>query len=162
MKKLPMWVRETEGLRFSCTGCGDCCRGAEGYVWVGGDEVRALAEHLELSVKAFGKRYLRRVDGQLSLVDKPGPLGDCIFWDDAKGCTVYDVRPTQCRTFPFWPENLTSRRAWVKVRRECPGVGMLMGEKDGVRAKRLYSPNEVEAILLGQDATDVGKTRIDG
>ena len=22
------------GLRFQCTGCGDCCTGAPGYVWI--------------------------------------------------------------------------------------------------------------------------------
>ena len=27
------WYAE-EGLAFECTGCGDCCTGAPGYVWV--------------------------------------------------------------------------------------------------------------------------------
>jgi hypothetical protein len=31
----------------------------------------------------------------------------------------------QCRTWPFWDENLTSRRAWDNARRRtpCPGMG---------------------------------------
>ena len=33
-----------EGLRFECTGCGDCCTGAPGYVWLTEEEIRALAE----------------------------------------------------------------------------------------------------------------------
>ena len=44
-----------------------------------------------------------------------------MFWDD--GCTVDEVRPTQCRTFPFWPENLETPGAWEAVIHQCPGVG---------------------------------------
>ena len=65
-------------------------------------EIEAIAGFLGISIAEFGRRYLRRVGGSLSLTEKPNH--DCIFWDD--GCTVYPVRPTQCRTFPFWPENL--------------------------------------------------------
>jgi Fe-S-cluster containining protein len=81
-------------------------------------EVEAIAGFLGLAVDDFGRRYLRRVGGSLSLTEKPNH--DCIFWDD--GCTVYTVRPTQCRTFPFWPENLDTPGAWEAVAHQCPGV----------------------------------------
>lgn len=106
-----------KGLSFTCTGCGSCCRG-EGYVWMTTPEVEAIAAFLGLSLNDFGRRYLRRVGGSLSLTEKPNH--DCIFWDD--GCTVYSVRPTQCRTFPFWPENLATPGAWEAVAQQCPGV----------------------------------------
>jgi hypothetical protein len=35
------WYKD--GLRFTCTGCGDCCTGAPGYVWVNKEEIEALA-----------------------------------------------------------------------------------------------------------------------
>jgi Fe-S-cluster containining protein len=38
-------------------------------------------------------------------------------------CRVYPVRPTQCRTFPFWAENLASRASWSGLCEFCPGVG---------------------------------------
>jgi len=72
-----------------------------------------------LDREAFGRQYLRRVDGRISLVDKPNL--DCVFWDG--GCTVYDIRPRQCRTFPFWRENVASPKAWRKTETRCPGVG---------------------------------------
>ena len=107
------------GLRFTCTQCGDCCTGAPGYVWVNRREVRALAEFLKVSVDDFGARYLRKVGGRYSLIEKSG--GDCVFFD--KGCTVYPVRPRQCRTYPFWSEVLKSRRSWEEEAEECPGIG---------------------------------------
>ena len=35
------WFRE--GLKFACTGCGDCCTGEPGYVWVNKAEIEAMA-----------------------------------------------------------------------------------------------------------------------
>lgn len=56
---------------------------------------------------------------QLSLREKPGY--DCVFWDG--GCVVYEARPLQCRTFPFWPSVLASEEAWEETAAECPGMG---------------------------------------
>jgi Fe-S-cluster containining protein len=131
------WYRD--GLRFACTGCGACCHGP-GYVWVDAAEIAVLAEHLGLDLDAFGRRYLRRVDGRLALVD--GADEACVFWRD--GCTVYPARPTQCRTFPFWRDNLTSRAAWNRVARESPGVDQ----------GRLYSAGEIVSLLGGAGAAE--------
>ena len=54
---------------------------------------------------------------QLSLKEKPG--FDCIFWQN--GCTVYQYRPLQCRTFPFWESILGSQEAWENL--SCKGAG---------------------------------------
>ena len=107
------------GLAFTCTGCGSCCRG-EGYVWMTAPEIAAVAEFLGVSTEDFGRRYLRRVGRSLSLVEKPNH--DCVFWDG--GCTVYPVRPNQCRTFPFWAENIETPGAWEAVVHQCPGAGV--------------------------------------
>ena len=65
--------------------------------------------------------FVRRVGKRYSLIEKPG--GDCIFWQKEAGCTVYPARPVQCQTWPFWPENVESPRAWEDVTRHCPGSG---------------------------------------
>jgi Fe-S-cluster containining protein len=127
-----------EGLRFACTRCGACCRG-EGYVWVDAREAAGLADHLDLALGDFGRRYLRLVGNRLALVD--GPDGACVFWDD--GCTVYPVRPRQCRTFPFWREHLADERAWEAVAGESPGVN---------RGRR-YRAEEIERLLSGEGGT---------
>jgi Fe-S-cluster containining protein len=110
----------SEGLAFECTRCGACCTGAPGYVWVGDDEIRRLADGLGLAPEEFSRRFVRLVGTRRSLVERPG--GDCVFWDREAGCTVYEARPEQCRAWPFWPQNLESERAWRRAGRHCPGI----------------------------------------
>lgn len=38
-------------------------------------------------------------------------------------CTAHRSRPAQCRTWPFWPENLHNEKAWKQAGRECEGIG---------------------------------------
>jgi Fe-S-cluster containining protein len=93
--------------------------GSDGYVWVKPDEVRALAELLGMTVHAFGTRYVRRVGARLALVDGPG--GDCVFLS-AKTCSVYEARPVQCRTYPWWSDNLADPGAWGVAATQCEGI----------------------------------------
>ena len=116
----PPWFRE--GLRFSCTRCGNCCAGTPGYVWVEDEEIERLAGHLGLELDAFGRSYLRLVEGRLSLVEKTSHA--CVFWDAQGGCSVYDARPDQCRTWPFWQGNVATVEAWEGTKRVCPGAGV--------------------------------------
>lgn len=107
-------------------------------MWVDEQEIARLAAFLALDVEDFGRRYLRRVGSRFSLVD--GADLACVFWD--AGCTVYEARPRQCRTFPFWRENLASEAAWNLTAQESPGVD----------AGRLYSLSEIERLLDGYGA----------
>jgi Fe-S-cluster containining protein len=110
-----------EGLAFECTRCGACCTGAPGYVWVNAEEIARLAEFRGETVEQFSKKFVRRVGESYSLNEKPG--GDCIFWEKSVGCTVYPARPVQCRTWPFWPENIETADNWERVTNVCPGSG---------------------------------------
>jgi Fe-S-cluster containining protein len=110
-----------EGLAFRCTGCGDCCTGAPGAVWVDDDDVARLAAHLGLERAEFEARHLRRLAGDRSLLERFD--GDCEFWSrESRGCTVYEARPTQCRTYPFWPHLLESEGTWASVKADCEGA----------------------------------------
>ncbi len=112
------WYKE--GLKFSCTGCGKCCTGAPGYVWVTTDEMEAMAAFLNLTLKEFKQRYIRRVGNRYSLIESKKTY-DCVFLKENK-CQVYGARPTQCRTYPWWPENISSKAAWEATARECEGI----------------------------------------
>jgi hypothetical protein len=112
------WYKE--GLRFKCTGCGQCCTGSPGYVWVNDEEIAALASHLQISIEVFVKRYTRRIGNRLSLKEHPKNY-DCVFLKERK-CTVYSVRPHQCRTYPWWPENLVNRKVWEEEKQRCEGI----------------------------------------
>ncbi len=109
-----------DGLRFKCTGCGECCTGAPGYVWVSPEEITALSARLNMSEEAFIKRYTRRIGSRISLIEHPKSF-DCVFLKEKK-CLVYEDRPSQCRTFPWWPENLEDKAAWEETARRCEGI----------------------------------------
>lgn len=122
------------GLKFECTQCGDCCTGAPGYVWVNNEEIAALAEEMKLDIETFEDQYVRRVGVRKSL--KEFPNGDCYLFDtETRKCTVYNGRPRQCRTWPFWDSNLKNETAWEQTCEVCPGSGK----------GKLYKLEQIEA-----------------
>src|SRR5262245_13427228 len=99
------WYRG--GLRFECTRCGKCCTGEPGYVWVTDDELRAIADYLQQPFEEV--RAVRTRLGHRGLTLREKANGDCVFYDrDLPGCTIYPVRPPQCRTWPFWESCITT------------------------------------------------------
>jgi Fe-S-cluster containining protein len=100
-------------------------------VWFNADEGRAIAKQVGLDEGAFLDKYGRTIAGRWSLVEHETEHGyDCIFLDRTSIpgkaiCGIYQARPTQCRTWPFWPENLKTKRHWEEVKRRtpCPGMG---------------------------------------
>ena len=111
------------GLAFSCTQCGNCCSGDPGYVWATKDEVAKISKFLGRTDGTLDRAHLRRVGLRFSLTEKPD--GDCIFLQRENGkalCSIYSVRPLQCRTWPFWDENLKSEASWQRAHQKCPGM----------------------------------------
>lgn len=115
-----------DGLRFKCTGCGQCCTGAPGYVWVSEDEIVEMAAALNLSIENFSMRYVRKVGDRFSLIEDARNY-DCIFLRNKK-CTIYAARPKQCRTFPWWPQNLRSKEEWENAAAFCEGINHPEGD----------------------------------
>lgn len=146
-----------EGLKFTCSQCGNCCTGGPGYVWITGGEIALLAEHLKMTSEDVVEQYCRKIDGKFSLKEHRTPAGlyDCVFLKETKvagrggsagndavghtirACTVYPVRPLQCRTWPFWPENLASERAWDHSAKRCHGMNA---------PGRTFSINQIHSI----------------
>ena len=119
MSKKP-WYHE--GLRFQCVECGHCCIGEPGYVYVVKSEIEALAEAVGVGGPEFEEKFVRRVGRRRSLVELAN--GDCVFFDRVtRRCRVYEARPRQCRTWPFWASNLRTPEAWLQTCRVCPGSG---------------------------------------
>ena len=127
------------GLRFSCSRCGACCTGEPGFVFLARGEAAVIASRLGMEAGAFRRRCTRKVDGRRSLTEKDD--GRCVLYGGG-GCLVYPVRPSQCRTFPFWEWNVRSRENWEETAGDCPGMGK----------GRLYALAEIEALLAeGRD-----------
>jgi Fe-S-cluster containining protein len=104
-------------------------------VFLSAEDAAALAAVKGVAPHEFEKMFCRWVlwtdaDGKpvqrLSLRERTSSAGgrlseDCVFWHG--GCTVYEARPLQCRTYPFWSEVLASEKAWRETARSCPGIG---------------------------------------
>jgi Fe-S-cluster containining protein len=106
----------------ACASCGGrCCTGESGNIFVRPDEIRALAELLEMDEAEFRSTYLVKKGYKFSIKERiVGDSHDCVFYDRAiGGCSVYAARPTQCRTFPFWDYY---RTRVDELKRECPGI----------------------------------------
>jgi Fe-S-cluster containining protein len=120
MGDLPFYAA---GLRFSCARCSSCCRHESGFVYLSENDLSRLAHQFKMGYTAFIQTWCRwvpfdRGSERLSLKEKSN--FDCIFWN--AGCTVYDARPLQCRTFPFWENVVCSRQAWETAGRDCSGI----------------------------------------
>jgi len=130
----------SEGIQFECQGSGNCCtsRGEFGYVYFTSKDLKLVARSMKISVKKFKAKYAQLVDGLWALKENPkGP--DCIFLENNK-CKIYRGRPTQCRTWPFWPEMMHAKKWKKAVENYCPGINK----------GRLYSALEIEKIISEQ------------
>jgi len=107
------------GIRFECQRCGACCTGEPGVVYVSDREITEIAEYIEIPREVFVERCLYLL--KTSYAVRETNDGRCIFFEN--GCAVYPVRPLQCRTFPFWFQNMRSRYTWKSVAGFCPGIG---------------------------------------
>ena len=110
-----------KGLHFKCTECGKCCSGAPGYVWVSDEEIEKIAEFLNISIEQVHMKYLVQVGDKFSIKDLREQNHSCIFLRDAK-CSIYSVRPKQCKTYPFWPSILKSKENWEGEAAHCEGI----------------------------------------
>lgn len=107
-------------IRFECTACGHCCRftGERKYVFVSHAEAERIVAHTGLSWEEATELDPK---GRLSLKCLPEGEGmACLFLRDSR-CSIYEVRPRQCRTFPFWPQHFESQEALAAV--PCEGLG---------------------------------------
>lgn len=140
-KKNPWYIA---GLHFGCQECGGCCAGpGEGYIWVTKPEIEIICDFLKMSADEIHRKYLNRVGLRTTIIEQ-SVTKDCIFLrkiDGRKKCVIYSVRPTQCRTWPFWSSNLESPNEWNRTAQKCPGInrGKFHSCEEIQKIKRLKS-----------------------
>jgi len=107
----------------ACSSCGGkCCTGESGYIFLSKSEIYKIAEYLGLSVNDFGIKYLYKKGYKYSIKETKQEDGsyECVFFDQSiGGCSIYEVRPSQCITFPFWDYYKTRVD---ELKQECPGI----------------------------------------
>ncbi len=102
VKQLAASVAE---IGFACTRCGHCC----------------TAEPEQPHTAVIFPDEIRAIDGAWDDIARPMPYGlnedgtgttlewalqvdengDCVFYDETDGCTIYDSRPLICQSYPF-------------------------------------------------------------
>ena len=117
---MPSLTWRKQGLRFECTGCGDCCK-REGILRVSVADCRRMAKHMEIALEEF-QSIFTIVDPDYGLLLINGRDG-CVMLRKDNKCAVHDAKPLQCSTYPFWSELLESKEAWdAEGKDECEGI----------------------------------------
>jgi Fe-S-cluster containining protein len=106
-----------------CSTCeGNCCIGESGYIWITNDEIKKLALFQNISTQDVIQNSLKKVGYRYSINEIKLSKNNyaCKFFDIIKKqCSIYDVRPVQCRTFPFWDYFKTNIE---ELKLECPAI----------------------------------------
>lgn len=101
-----------------------CCSTEPGYVFLSENDIERLMHYFSLDRETFINTYTRLVDYSsyylVSLKEKKNY--DCEFLTQS-GCSVYEARPEQCRTYPFWANIMESRETWDNEKNYCRGIG---------------------------------------
>ena len=134
----------SKGLKFRCKRCSDCCRHEPGYVFLRKSDLLLLEKALKKNYNEIMDtccRWIPSENGIMRLSLREKSNYDCIFWEN--GCSVYEYRPIQCKSYPFWPSSLASQRAWNETASLCPGIN---------KGGEIHSAEKINAWLEMQKA----------
>jgi len=110
----------TFDFRFECVAeCTNCCT-HPGDVFLTKSDTKRIAHYLGLNTQEFLDQHCEERDNKIRVSDPN--KGACRFVTTT-GCSIHTAKPLQCQTFPYWPEYVSSKRSWKKLRHFCPGIG---------------------------------------
>lgn len=98
-------LKEVLGLAAPCR-CSSCSHGCKyGSGLLAGDDAKSIAKFLGISEEELERGFLEDAEHFNRNMLKPRtlrqnnrPYGQCVFFDEQKGCTIHEVKPLQCRT----------------------------------------------------------------
>lgn len=153
----------TQEIRFECTECSQCCYGGKyAYVRASTKEIKNIRNYLGIDDESFTNKYLiKLVDHgfgirmmQSTFAKKLGKKGHCMLLNSEGKCSIYPVRPTQCRTYPFWPEILISEQKWNSEEARCEGINQGEAvELEHIEEQKALS-TAAEIIINDSNSTD--------
>ncbi len=94
---------KTENPPLSCLKCASFCCKLAGYVEVSRADIRRLAQHLGLTVRAFEDKHIVEVTRKGEKLIKSG-YDTCQFLTADRRCSVYQARPRDCREYVCWDQ----------------------------------------------------------
>lgn len=157
-QKMKMKVRKA-----ACDRCGACCASG-GPVLLREDVAlfsSGVLSHGSVYTLREGELVRSKGDGEvyesfleLIKVREKDEGGDCAFYNAAAGCSIYEDRPSQCRTYRCWtpgdvlPEGLEQAR--LTRRQLFAGVDVLIEAMDRHEVKCSYSKLADALVKLEQ------------
>ena len=108
--------------KINCLDCANCCRVAQPVFEK--PDINRISKHLGISSKAFIEKYLKP-DPDYEYLPKKLP---CVFIGDDNKCSIYEIRPLGCRTYPpaklrLTPEQLDVLHDNIGI---CPAVSEIV------------------------------------
>jgi Fe-S-cluster containining protein len=101
---------------IDCGQCANCCKTMTPTYTKA--DVKRIARHVGLTPQAYWKKYLAQ-DESGDIIHRKTP---CHFLDKNNRCSIYEVRPQDCRLFPHTQRKdfLYQRQIHLQNLDECP------------------------------------------
>ncbi len=121
-------ARRIQDIGYSCTRCGECCRGTDNLVMVSPDEITRMTAETGRDASIVAEpypEYIETGDGGSITFEwalRKNEAGCGLFSGGL--CTAYPARPWICRTYPFRLEEE------CLVVSSCPGIGGEISRED--------------------------------
>lgn len=80
--------------KIDCMSCGNCCKTTSPIFYQ--KDIDRLSKHFKMKPGSFVEKYLH-IDSDQDYVLNSAP---CVFLNADNSCSVYDIRPAACSTYP--------------------------------------------------------------
>ena len=117
-------AHETAFANIDCLTCANCCKTTGPRLNT--TDIDRIASHLGMQVSAFSDKYVQiDEDGDRVMTVLP-----CPFLEEDNACSIYEVRPKACRTYPH-TDRRKQRQLFnlhLKNLEVCPAVQSVLQE----------------------------------
>jgi len=123
LKRLPE-LHEEAFSQIDCLNCAACCKNYSPRFKT--PDIKRISKHLKMKESELIDTYLK-LDEESDFVVKQTP---CPFLGGDNRCTIYEVRPSDCRRFPYTGEDVIVNRPKITLKNAsfCPAVFYVMEE----------------------------------
>jgi len=178
-----------KSISFACTSCGKCCTSKNKVkVFLNDSEINQISNYLQISTDHFISYYTdliydnKKKDNHSEEVlryitlkskgydgkqhqQQPQQQNRCIFLssssENINKCSIYEVRPTQCRTYPYWPQHMIGRAEWLSESLNCEGMKVVDSDNGGDKNDVVVIDNDYDEDDDDDDDNDKNNNGMD-
>ena len=117
IKQLPQ-LHDEAFSKIDCLDCAACCKNYSPRFKT--TDIKRISKHLKMKESVFIDTYLN-LDEDGDYVGKNQP---CAFLGEDNFCSIYEVRPSDCKRFPYTDEDVLLKRPNITLKNSsfCPAV----------------------------------------